>query len=281
MLAERLPTILPDMTLEEAIEVTKIHSVANILSKDCPLVSHRPFRSPHHSASAIALVGGGHNSKPGEISLAHNGVLFLDEFPEFKKDAIEAMRQPIEDGKVVVSRINATNEYPCSCMLVAAMNPCKCGYYGEDPSRCKCSEKSVQSYLSRISGPILDRFDIQVTSPSVKYQDLYKKNDETSEVLRERVNNARKIQQLRYKGENITKNADLKGALLEKYCKLSYDCQKIMKEAFNKMNLSARAYTKILKVARTIADLAGKQDIDIDSLAEAISYRALDRNFFS
>lgn len=279
MIAKRIPTIMPKMTFDEILEVTKIHSVAGILS-DGKAVTQRPFRSPHHSASAVSIVGGGAKAKPGEISLAHRGVLFLDELPEYKKDVIESMRQPIEDGVVTVSRAAGSFTYPSNVMLVCAMNPCRCGYYGDNAKKCRCSESDVSRYLSKVSGPMLDRIDIQLEAKSVKYDDLQLPKGESSATVRERVEKARKIQTERYKNEPITCNADLYGSLVEKYCVIDEGGRALLEQAFKSMNLSARAYIRILKVARTIADLDERENIDSMDIAEAIGYRNLDKKLW-
>lgn len=281
MVAQRIPTILPDMTLDEAIEVTKIYSVAGELEEGQKLVARRPFRAPHHSASAVSIVGGGSKARPGEITLAHNGVLFLDEFPEYRKDVIESMRQPLEDKKITVTRANASYTYPCNTMLVVALNPCKCGYYGDGSGRCRCSESDVRRYLSKISGPMLDRIDIQLEASPVKYNDLTAPHGESSAEIKERVNNARSIQKHRYKNEGITCNAQLYAELIEKYCKISEEESAMLKSAFDELGLTARAYTRILKVARTIADMEGRENISTMDIAEAIGYRSLDRKYFA
>lgn len=280
MVAQRIPTILPDMTLEEAIEVTKIYSVAGMLDSGMHLVARRPFRAPHHSASAVSVVGGGSKAKPGEISLAHNGVLFLDEFPEYKKDLVEAMRQPLEDKKITVTRAAASYTYPCNAMLVVALNPCKCGFYGDPSGKCRCSETDVRKYLGKISGPILDRIDIQLEAESVKYSDLRKEKGESSLDMKKRINAARQIQLDRYKNEKITCNAQLTGSLIEKYCVLGKEESEMLNAAFDSLGFSARAYTRILKVARTIADTEGRENINTMDIAEAIGYRGLDRKYF-
>ena len=280
MLAKRFPTILPDLTMEEALEITKIYSVAGLLKKGASLVTERPFRNPHHQVSATSLVGGGSNPKPGEISLAHNGVLFLDELPEFSRQAVEALRQPIEDGEVTVSRVQGKNTYPCRVMLLAAMNPCPCGYFGDGTERCKCSSASIERYVSRISGPMLDRIDIEVEALPVPFDALNRPPEESSDAIRARVNRARQIQLERYREDEITCNARLSGALLEKYCPLGEEENAMLRATFEVMGLSARAYSRILKVARTVADLDGREKINKMDLAEAISYRELDRKFF-
>lgn len=281
MLAQRLPTILPPLSFEEALEVTKIHSIAGVLPEKTPLISTRPFRSPHHTISAAGIAGGGRIPKPGEISLSHNGVLFLDELPEFSKDTLEVMRQPLEDGVVTIARVTATLTYPANTMLIAAMNPCRCGYFGDPVKKCTCTEPQVKQYLSRISGPLLDRIDLHVEVPSVKYSDLEsKKSLETSEEIRKRVNVARKIQQERFKdAEGVYSNSQMTPALVEKHCSLGEQETKILKAAFEKLGLSARAHNRILKVARTIADLKESEVIKTEHLAEAIQYRSLDRRF--
>ncbi len=282
MLAKRLPTILPEMTFEESIETTKIHSVAGILDKQNPIVSMRPFRFPHHTISAAGLTGGGSIPRPGEISLAHNGVLFLDELPEFKRDAMEALRQPLEDGRVTVSRVSGTITYPSSITLVAAMNPCPCGFYGHPTKECTCSHNMVQKYLSRVSGPMLDRIDLHVEVPPVDYNALSDKAPaESSAAIRERVNKARKIQIERYRGTGVTCNARLTPALLRKYCVMTDDAATLLRRSFDEIGLSARAYDRILKVARTIADLAGSERIDKQHILSAIRFRTLDRKYWN
>ena len=279
MLAQRLPSILPPLSFEEALEVTKIHSIAGVLPEKTSLISQRPFRSPHHTISAAGIAGGGRIPRPGEISLSHNGVLFLDELPEFSKDTLEVMRQPLEDGVVTIARVSATLTYPANTMLVAAMNPCKCGYYGDTARQCTCSESQVKQYLSKISGPLLDRIDLHVEVPSVKYSDLESKTvQETSEQIRAKVTAARKIQQERFKDvEGVYSNSQMTPVLVEKYCQLGENETKILKAAFERLGLSARAHNRILKVARTIADLKGSENIKTEHLAEAIQYRSLDR----
>ncbi len=280
MLSQRIPTILPDMSLEEAIEVTKIYSVAGALDSNTNLIAKRPFRSPHHSASAVSIIGGGAKAKPGEISLAHNGVLFLDEFPEYRKDVIESMRQPLEDKKITVTRANASYTYPCNTMLVVALNPCKCGHYGDGTNRCRCSETDVRRYLGKISGPMLDRIDIQLEASPVKYADLKAMKGESSAEIKKRVNIAREIQKERYKNDGIMTNAQLSGSLIEKYCVIGKNESELLKGAFDSLGLTARAYTRILKVARTIADCDGRDNINEMDIAEAIGYRSLDRKYF-
>lgn len=278
MVSRRIPSILPDLSFDEALEVTKIHSIAGILPKEQPIITKRPYRAPHHTVSKSSLIGGGKIPKPGEISLAHYGVLFLDELPEFKRETLEVLRGPLEDRTVTISRVSASLTYPCNFMLVASMNPCPCGYYGSKEKECTCSESQIAKYMSKISGPLLDRIDIQVKVNPVKYNKLsIEAEEETSEQIRKRVNNARKIQLERYRKFGIYSNAELTQNLINQYCNLDDKCQKIMENAFEKLKLSARAYTRILKVARTIADLANSNDIKAIHLAEAINYRDLDR----
>lgn len=281
MLAKRLPTILPEMTFDESIETTKIHSIAGILDPKNPFVKTRPFRSPHHTVSVAGLTGGGSMPRPGEISLAHNGVLFLDELPEFRRDVMEAMRQPIEDGTVTISRVAGTLTYPSSVMLVAAMNPCPCGFYGHPTKECICSQNAVRKYLNRISGPMLDRIDLHVEVPPVNYTELSSTSkEETSEQIRERVNRARKIQQERYKGTPITCNARLTPAMLKKHCVLDPAASSYLQQSFDKLGMSARAYDRILKVSRTVADLEGSEIIKKQHIFSAISFRTLDRKYW-
>ena len=280
MLARRLPSILPDMSFEEALEITKIHSVAGILNENS-LVTTRPFRAPHHTVSGVALVGGGRIPKPGEISLAHSGVLFLDELPEFNRNTLEVMRGPLEDRFVNINRVNASLTYPCNFMLIASMNPCACGYYGSKDKECTCSAQAIARYMGKISGPLLDRIDIHIEVSPVKYSKLQEDdNSEASEIIKKRVNKAREIQRKRYKQYNLYSNAELTPKLIEKYCKLDKTGQKILQNAFEKLGLSARAYGRILKVARTIADLENEENIQTKHLAEAIQYRSLDRKYF-
>lgn len=281
MLAKRIPTILPDLTFNESLEVTKIHSIAEILIKDRPLVVNRPFRSPHHTISTTGLVGGGINPKPGEISLAHYGVLFLDELPEFNRKTLEVLREPLEDKSITITRINASLTYPCNFMLVASMNPCPCGFLGSIGKQCTCTPDAISKYIGKISGPLLDRIDIQVEVNQVKYQNLAEtKNIESSKDIKIRVNKARKIQQERYKDYGIYSNAELTTKLINKYCKIDNKTAKVLEEAFKKLRLSARAYDRILKVARTIADLEEKKNIELRHVAEAIQYRNLDKKYW-
>lgn len=281
MLAKRIPTILPEMTFEEKIETTKIYSIAGLLPSNIPLIEKRPIRSPHHTISSNGLSGGGRIPKPGEISLAHNGVLFLDELPEFSKSALEILRQPLEDGIITISRVNCTLTYPCSIMMVAAMNPCPCGYYGHPTRDCICRPNAVSRYLSRISGPLLDRLDIHVEVPPVDFNDLSTNETyESSKTIKNRVNAARLIQNERFKNTNIICNARISPALIKKTCVMSNDASSLLKVAFDKMALSARAYNRILKVARTIADLDCSEIIKSSHIAEAIQYRSLDRKYW-
>lgn len=281
MLAQRLPGILPDMTFDEALEVTKIHSIAGTLPEGMPLITERPFRSPHHTVSPVGLSGGGTIPRPGELSLAHNGVIFLDELPEFRRDALEVMRQPLEDGTVTITRANASLTYPCNTMLVASMNPCKCGYFGDSAHKCICSKAQIDAYRSRISGPLLDRIDIQVEVSSVNYSDLSKaEHGEDSAQIKERVNKAREIQNRRYADSAIYTNAQMSAGQIEKFCKIGEREHRLLKNAFERLGLSARAYSRILKVARTIADLAGEENINAAHISEAIQYRSLDRKYF-
>ncbi len=279
MLAKRIPSILPDMTFEESIQTTGIHSVAGTLS--APLIRTRPFRSPHHTISANGLSGGGTVPKPGEISLAHNGVLFLDELPEFSRTSMEILRQPLEDGEVTISRVFGTVTYPCNLMLVAAMNPCPCGYFGHPTRHCTCSPVAVNRYLSKISGPLLDRIDLHIEVPPVEYSQLASEEKaESSAEIKARVNAARAIQVERYKGTGITCNANASTQQLREFAKLSAPAKALMEKAFEKFGFSARTYDRIIKVARTIADLDGSEDIKMNHMAEAVQYRSLDRKYW-
>ena len=279
MLAKRLPSILPPLTLQEALETTKIHSVAGRLNKDTSLLYQRPFRSPHHTISDIALVGGGNNPQPGEISLAHNGVLFLDELPEFKRTVLEVMRQPLEERRITISRAKFSIEYPSGFMLIASMNPCPCGYFNHPEKECVCGAGVVQKYLSKVSGPLLDRIDIHIEVTPVDFDQLAdERKAESSEHIRTRVVQAREIQTTRYAGkEHIYCNAQMSSTQVREWCTISSAGQTLLKTAMQKLQLSARAYDRILKVARTIADLAQSEEIKIEHLAEAIQYRSLDR----
>ncbi len=281
MLAKRFPTILPEMTFEESLETTKIHSISGILDSQNPIVTMRPFRSPHHTTSPVALSGGGTIPKPGEISLAHNGVLFLDELPEFRRDVMETMRQPLEDGKITISRAAGTLTYPCNISLVAAMNPCPCGFFGHPTRACTCSQNAVSKYLNRVSGPLLDRIDLHIEVPPVQFESLNSSvKEETSKQIRERVNKARAIQTERYKGTGITCNARLTPSLLRKYCVLTKDAAALLQASFDNLGMSARAYDRLLKVARTVADLEGRRDIEASHIAQAIQFRSLDRKYW-
>ena len=276
MLSKRLPSILPDMTREESLEVSQIYSVMGLLTSKEPLVTRRPFRSPHHTISNAGLAGGGTNPRPGEISMAHLGVLFLDELPEFKKDTLDMMRQPLEDGQVTISRVSGAVTYPAEFMLVCAMNPCKCGWYGDPSGRCKCSERSVSDYRSKISGPMLDRIDIVVEVPAVHFEDLrVRAESEPSREVKKRVDLARKRQHARFGSNSQLCNARMGPDEMRKYCQLDEVSADLMRQAFDAMGLTARSYDRILKVARTIADLDGSKDIQPQHLAEAIQYRAV------
>lgn len=281
MLAKRLPSILPDMTFDETIQTSKIHSIAGTLPSGSSLIRTRPFRSPHHTVSAAGLSGGGSVPRPGEISLAHNGVLFLDELPEFSRSAMEVLRQPIEDGRVTISRVNGTVSYPCSVMLVAAMNPCPCGYFGHPTKPCTCSAHAVSRYLARVSGPLLDRLDLHIEVPPVEFDEIdSEQKAESSREIRARVNRAREIQNERYRGTAIPCNARITPDLLHEVCRLSGDSRILLKRAFETLGLSARAYDRILKVSRTIADLDGSDEIEARHVAEAVQYRSLDRKYW-
>ncbi len=282
MLAKRLPTILPEMTFEESIETTKIHSIAGILDKNDPFVRNRPFRSPHHTVSVAGITGGGTVPHPGEISLAHNGVLFLDELPEFRRDVMEALRQPLEDGKVTISRVAGTLTYPSRVMLVAAMNPCPCGFFGHPTHECICQPTAVRKYLNRISGPMLDRIDLHVEVPPVDYSDLSSAAPgESSAEIQKRVNRARRLQTERYAGTGITCNAHLTSSMLKKYCVMDDEAQKYLKLSFERLGMSARTYDRILKVARTIADLSNEEIIKKEHIFSAISFRTLDKKYWN
>ena len=277
MMSKRLPGILPDMTKEEMLRSTEIYSVAGLTGKNKPIIAARPFRAPHHTVSPTALSGGGTVPRPGEISLAHNGVLFLDELPEFRKDVLEVLRQPLEDGEVTVSRVAGSETFPSNFMLVCAMNPCKCGWYGHPSGRCRCSANEVRAYHSRISGPLLDRIDIIVEAPALEYEELKNRAPaESSAEIKKRVNKARARQQERFAGTDIASNADMNTKALNTYCVLTPECEELMRQAFDSMGLTARSYDRILRVARTIADLEGAEDIGAEHIAEAIQYRTYD-----
>ena len=276
MLSKRLPSILPDMTREEALEVTKIHSVAGQLTPGHPMVTERPFRTPHHTISAPGLAGGGTSPKPGEISLAHMGVLFLDELPEFRRDTLEVLRQPLEDGQVTISRVSGTVSYPSKFMLVCAMNPCKCGWYGDPSGRCKCSQNAVELYLSRVSGPLLDRVDMIVEVPAVPFEELRSRQpSESSAEIRQRVNAARKLQNERFSGDGITCNAQMQTRQIRDHCELDETGEQLLKQAFQRLGMTARSYDRVLRVARTIADLEGSKAIGPAHVAEAVQYRSV------
>ncbi len=282
MLAKRLPTILPDMNFEESIETTKIHSVLGLIPSDRALIVTRPFRNPHHTVSDAGLIGGGQIPKPGEVSLSHNGVLFLDELPEFKKNVLEVLRQPLEEEKVTISRAATSLTYPARFMLVAAMNPCPCGYYSDPNNECTCTIPQIQRYRSKISGPLMDRIDIHAEVPAVKYRDLASRDSgEPSREIKRRVDQARNVQLDRFKGIKIYCNAQMTNRHIKKHCQIDEASQKLLEVAIDKFGLSARAYTRILKVARTIADLEGQENIQPAHLSEAIQYRTLDRNLIS
>ncbi|MBR2861828.1 MAG: YifB family Mg chelatase-like AAA ATPase [Clostridia bacterium] len=278
MIARAIPSILPDITFEEALETTKIHSVCGTLEGG--IITSRPFRSPHHTTSVAALTGGGAKAKPGEVSLSHNGVLFLDELPEYNRNALEALRQPLEDGKITVSRVQNTSQYPASFMLVASMNPCPCGNYGSKVHQCTCSEGMIHKYLSKISGPLLDRIDLQVEVDSVSYEDLSDDNlAEDSASIRARVQKARQIQQERFAGTDIHCNAQMNSEMIAKFCPLDESGAFLIQSAFKTLNMSARGYNRILKVARTVADLEGAENINKRHLAIAINFRNLDKKY--
>ena len=278
MLAKCFQTILPQLTFAESLETTKIHSCAGLLDAQHGIVLTRPFRSPHHTASAVSLAGGGKYARPGEISLAHNGVLFLDEMPEYNRSCLELLRQPLEDNCITISRASMTANYPASFILVASMNPCPCGYYGSRINKCKCTQSSIQKYLNKISGPLLDRIDLHIEVDQVTYDDLTNtKLEEDSATIRKRVMVAREIQSRRFAHTNIYCNAKMDAAMTKQFCQLDAESENILKTAFLQLNLSARAYNRILKVARTIADLAGSENITAEHISEAVSYRSLDR----
>ena len=276
MMAKRIVTILPDLNFQEALEITKIYSITgkNIGHN---IMNIRPFRSPHHTMSATSMVGGGIIPKPGEVSLAHNGVLFLDELPEFKRSSLEVLRGPLEDRKVSISRVHSSLTYPCNFMLVASMNPCPCGYFGDKDRQCRCTEEQISKYRNRVSGPLLDRIDIHVEVPNVKFENFENNNEEDSKIIRERVNTARNIQKERYKEFGIFSNSELETKQIEKFCRLKHSSVKILEKYFTKNNLSARSYSKVLKVSRTIADLDNSKTIEDKHILEALRYRLLDK----
>lgn len=277
MLSKRVGGILPPLTFEESMEVTKIYSVCSLVSKDNPMIVKRPFRALHHTASTVSIIGGGTKAIPGEISLAHNGVLFLDELPEFKREALEVLRQPLEDKKINVTRISRSAEYPCNFMIIAAMNPCPCGYYGSSVKECSCTLDQIKRYQKKISGPLLDRIDIQIEVPAVNYDEISSlEKAESTQEIRKRVMRAREIQKKRYQNEGILTNAELTAPLVKKYCPLTPEAESMLKQAFSLLGLTARGYDKIIKVARTIADLDESEVIEMQHLAEAISYRDIE-----
>jgi magnesium chelatase family protein len=281
MIAKRIPSIMPPLLYEESLETTKIYSIAGLVDRKNPLITARPFRSPHHTVSPAGLTGGGSIPKPGEISLSHNGVLFLDELPEFSRTSMEVLRQPLEDGKITISRATASLTYPCSLMLVAAMNPCPCGNFGSKTKVCSCSNLAVEKYLSRISGPLLDRIDMHVEVPAVDYKSLSsEEKSESSSSIRERVVKARSIQKARYSDKGYFCNKDASSSVIKSACRMSAEAESMLKLAFERLSLSARAYTKVLKISRTIADLEGSESVEKSHIAEAISFRTLDRKYF-
>lgn len=281
MLSKRLPSILPPLSFDEAIETTKIYSIAGLLPENTPIIKKRPFRAPHHSVSQAGLSGGGTVPRPGEISLAHNGVLFLDELPEFDRSSMEALRQPLEDGRVTISRVAGSLTYPCSITLIAAMNPCPCGYFGHPTKKCTCSESAVRRYMGKISGPLLDRLDLQIEVPPVDFSELSStQKEETSKEIRARVVAARAIQERRFEGTDVTCNARMTPKLLQQFCTLEPAAEELLKSAFDALGMSGRSYDRILKVARTIADLENAEKIGESHIAEALQFRSLDRKYF-
>ena len=282
LLAKCFPSILPKLTFEEALEVTKIHSVAGVLDNSVGIICSRPFRSPHHTATTVALTGGGRTAKPGEISLAHNGVLFLDELPEYSRNSIETLRQPLEDAVINVARLDNTVEYPANFTLIASMNPCPCGNYGNKEKECKCTPQQIHKYLAKLSGPLMDRIDMHIEVDNVKFSDLNTVADEeSSEQVKVRVDKARQIQLKRFLNSKNYNNAKMNDVQLKKYCKLDSESEETLKLAFESFGLSARAYSRILKVARTIADLDGCENIELNHIMEAISYRTLDKKYWN
>lgn len=282
MLAKCFPTILPKLTFEEALEVTKIHSIAGVLDLNEGIVTNRPFRAPHHTATTVALTGGGRSSKPGEISLAHNGVLFLDEMPEYTRHSIETLRQPLEDGVITIARAENTIEYPANFTLIASMNPCPCGHFGSKDKECKCTPQQIRQYLNKLSGPLMDRIDIHIEVDSVKFEELRSNVlEESSQSIKTRVDNARNIQLSRFENSSNYSNAKMNDVQLKKYCALNDESENLLEMAFKKFNLSARAYSRILKVARTIADLDGSNEVLSEHIMEAISYRTLDKKYWN
>lgn len=274
MLSKRIPNILPPLTFSEAMEVTKIYSVSGLISGDNPLITKRPFRTVHHTASAISLIGGGAKAVPGEVSLAHNGVLFLDEIPEFKRATLEVLRQPLEDKEVTISRVARTATYPCIFMIVAAMNPCPCGYFGSDVKECTCSHNEIKRYHRKISGPLFDRIDIQIEVPALKYNQIARaEKSESSSEIRKRVLKTREIQKKRYEGRGISTNSELTTPMIKEFCSMTAEAEKTLQEAFERLGLTARGYTKIIKLARTIADMEEEEIINVYHIGEAITYR--------
>jgi len=282
MLARAFPSILPDMTFEEALETTKIHSIAGCLDSNVGILTQRPFRSPHHTSSAVALTGGGSKIKPGEISLAHNGVLFLDEFPEYSRQTVESLRQPMEDGTITISRSMNTVEYPANFVLIASMNPCPCGNYGSTQKKCKCSPNQIHNYLSKLSGPLMDRIDMYIEVDGVSYSDISSEiHEESSVEIKKRVDKARQVQVERFDKKKIYSNSKMTNEMIKKYCKIDDNCNTLLSRAFESLKLTARAYNRILKVARTIADLDGSDEIQQEHLIEAINYRSIDEKYLA
>ena len=279
MLAKRLKTILPELSIEEAMEITKIYSISGELKKD-GLIMNRPFRMPYHTVPLNTIIGGGKNPKPGELSLAHYGVLFFDELPEYNRNILEALREPLENKEIIINRLSGNYVFPCNCIFIASMNPCPCGNYGDEEKECKCTQLEIHKYLKKISGPLLDRIDMHIEVKRPKYEKLFSKaKTEKSSEIRNRVNVARKIQIERYKNYKIYSNAELNSQMLEKFCKLDSKSKDVLEKAFERLKLSARAYERILKVARTIADLEQKENIEYKHIAEAIQYRSLDKKY--